>query len=55
MNVDCLLSENDETERELYQALPYGDDMARTERLRQSMLKRAFEGRLVGWEEGATT
>jgi hypothetical protein len=32
-------------EKELDQAL------ARSERLRQSILKRAFEGRLVGWEE----
>ena len=42
------LSMADEIENELDQALPYGDDMARSERLRQSILKSAFEGRLVG-------
>jgi hypothetical protein len=36
----------DEIEKELDQAL------ARSERLRQSILKRAFEGRLVGQEKG---
>jgi len=44
--VERRLSVADEIEKELDQAL------ARSERLRQSILKRAFEGRLVGQEDG---
>ena len=36
-----------EIEKELDQAFPDGDDMARSKRLRQSILKRAAEGKLV--------
>ena len=41
MSIDCRLSVADEIEKELDQAL------ARSERLRQSILKQAFEGKLV--------
>jgi hypothetical protein len=48
MSIERQLPVADEIEKELDQAFPYGDDVARSERLRQSILKSAFEGRLGG-------
>jgi hypothetical protein len=42
-----MLCNINEIEKELDESLPCGNDMVRAERLRGSVLKSAFEGRLV--------